>query len=140
MNSSIRPDVIRRALRLQTLQIGRSTVFTRNKTVSASLRQRPVENKNVIVTGAARGIGKSIALRLALDGYNVCVNDIAASSKACDEVVKEIQSLGRRACTAVADVSSRKEVAEMIRKSTDELGPLHVMCARPTSSPPPPSV
>lgn len=98
-----------------------------SKAVSATLLQKPVEGKNVIVTGSARGIGKSIALRLASDGYNVCINDVGANSKACDEVVKEIRSLGRKACSAVADVSKRAEVREMIQKSVKELGPLHTM-------------
>lgn len=93
-----------------------------------TLRRKPIDGtKNALVTGSARGIGKSIALRLALDGYNVCINDIGANAQACDEVVKEIQALGRKACTATADVSKRGEVRDMIQKSVEELGPLHTM-------------
>lgn len=98
-----------------------------SKAVSATLLRKPVDGKNVIVTGSARGIGKSIALRLASDGYNVCVNDIGANSKECEEVVEEIRSLGRKACAAIADVSNRGEVKDMIQKSVEELGPLHTM-------------
>lgn len=94
-----------------------------------SLLRRPIENRNVLVTGSARGIGKAIALRLASDGYNVCINDIDANSKACGEVVKEIQAMGRKACAAVADVSKRREVKNMIQTSVKELGPLHTMYA-----------
>lgn len=97
-----------------------------------ALLRKPIDGtKNALVTGSARGIGKSIALRLALDGYNVCINDIGANAKACDEVVKEIQALGRKACTATADVSKRSEVQEMIQKSVKELGPLHTMFVLP---------
>lgn len=92
------------------------------------LLRKPIEgSKNALVTGSARGIGKAIALRLALDGYNVCINDVGANAKACDEVVREIQALGRKACTATADVSKRGEVRDMIQKSVKELGPLHTM-------------
>lgn len=96
-------------------------------TVPASLLRRSVEGKNVIVTGASQGLGRFIALRLASDGYNVCINDIPAKEKACDEVVKEIKSIGRKACTAVADVTKRAEVKDMVQKSVKELGPLHTM-------------
>lgn len=98
-----------------------------SKATPATLLRKPVQDKNAIVTGSARGIGKSIALRLASDGYNVCINDIGANEKACDEVVKEIKSMGRKACYATADVSKRSEVRDMIQKSVKELGPLHTM-------------
>lgn len=68
-------------------------------------------------------------MRLASDGYNVCINDIDANSKACDEVVKEIEAMGRKACSAVADVSKRREAKDMIQRSVKELGPLHTMSA-----------
>jgi NAD(P)-dependent dehydrogenase (short-subunit alcohol dehydrogenase family) len=81
----------------------------------------------VIVTGSSRGIGKTIALRLAADGYNVCINDISANSKGCDEVVSQIRAMGRKACSAIADVSKRDEVVQMVQTSVKELGPLDVM-------------
>lgn len=93
-----------------------------------TLRRQPIDvPKSAVVTGSSRGIGKAIALRLAIDGYNVCINDIHANAKACDEVVREIQGMGRKACTATADVSKRAEVKNMIQKSVKELGPLHTM-------------
>lgn len=106
-----------------------------NKAAPTMLLRKPIDGRNVIVTGSARGIGKSIALRLASDGYNVCINDIEANAKACDEVVREIRSLGRKACTAIADVSKRAEVKDMVQKSVKELGPLHVMYDCSSSSP-----
>lgn len=73
--------------------------------------------------------GKAIALRLANDGYDICINDIAANKPGCDEVVKEIQGLGRKAYAHTADVSNLKEVQELVKASASELGPLNTMVA-----------
>ncbi|KAI5922425.1 hypothetical protein F4810DRAFT_263660 [Camillea tinctor] len=95
----------------------------------SSLARESSEGKNVIVTGSSRGIGKAIALRLASDGYNVCVNDIASEKAAADEVAKEIRGMGRKAHTAIADVTKRDEVKAMIQSTVRELGPLNTMIA-----------
>ncbi|KAI0601140.1 hypothetical protein F4775DRAFT_542843 [Biscogniauxia sp. FL1348] len=95
----------------------------------SSLARGSSEGKNVIVTGSSRGIGKAIALRLALDGYNVCINDIAANKAGCDEVASEIRGMGRKALTAIADVTKRDEVKDMIQTTVRELGPLNTMVA-----------
>ncbi|KAJ8119227.1 hypothetical protein ONZ43_g3782 [Nemania bipapillata] len=87
------------------------------------------EGRTVIVTGSGKGIGKAIALRLAADGYSVCVNDLSANKAKCDEVVEEIRSMGRKACTAIADVTKRDQVKSMVQMSVKELGPLDTMVA-----------
>ena len=61
-------------------------------------------DKKAIVTGAAQGIGKTIALQLALHGADVVVTDINREGLA--PVVAEIQALGRRAHAIAMDVSS----------------------------------
>jgi NAD(P)-dependent dehydrogenase (short-subunit alcohol dehydrogenase family) len=73
--------------------------------------------------------GKAIALRLANDGYDVCINDVAANRSGCDEVVKEIKGLGRNAFAFTADVSNLKEVQDLVKASASELGPLNTMVA-----------
>ena len=73
--------------------------------------------------------GKAIALRLADDGFDVCVNDIQANQTGIDEVTNEIKSKNRKAIGVVADVSKRSEVETLVQKSVDVLGPLHVMVA-----------
>jgi NAD(P)-dependent dehydrogenase (short-subunit alcohol dehydrogenase family) len=85
--------------------------------------------RTVIVTGSARGIGKSIALRLAQDGYDVCINDVSANQAGIDEVVKEIQATGRKSTGFVADISVLAEVEKLVQHSVKELGPLDTMIA-----------
>ena len=58
-----------------------------------------------IVTGASRGIGRSIARRLASDGLSVVVNN-AGSVKDAEETVSEIKSAGGHAVAVAGDVSS----------------------------------
>lgn len=82
-----------------------------------------------LVTGAARGIGKGIALRLAADGLDVAVNDIEANSDQLAAVADEIAALGRRSTTVVADVSDPAAVEAMVRGTAAELGQLDVMIA-----------
>jgi meso-butanediol dehydrogenase / (S,S)-butanediol dehydrogenase / diacetyl reductase len=80
-----------------------------------------------IVTGAGRGIGKAIALRLAKDGLDVVVNDI--NSKNVEQVAKEIQAMGRKALAVVADVSKKDEVYGMVDSVVKKFGKLDVMVA-----------
>ncbi|PSK40247.1 Diacetyl reductase [Elsinoe australis] len=100
-----------------------STVGTR------AFSSSPITQKTAIVTGSARGIGKAIAIRLAHDGYDVCINDIPANESGAKEVAKEVDSIGRKSCTAIADVSNLREVEEMIQKSVSSIGPLDVFVA-----------
>jgi NAD(P)-dependent dehydrogenase (short-subunit alcohol dehydrogenase family) len=73
--------------------------------------------------------GKAIALRLARDGYDICVNDIQANKSEAEKVASEIRNLGRNAISHTADVSHRKEVGKMVDASVKELGPLNTMVA-----------
>jgi meso-butanediol dehydrogenase/(S,S)-butanediol dehydrogenase/diacetyl reductase len=82
-----------------------------------------------LVTGAARGIGRGIALRLAADGLDVAVNDIGVNADQLEGVAEEIRGTGRRAAPVVADVSDPGEVEGMVRRVADELGSLDVMVA-----------
>lgn len=80
-----------------------------------------------VVTGAGRGIGRSIALRLARDGHAVAVNDVDKAS--AESVVEEITSAGGRAVAVPADVTDRAAVFDLVDRSVDQLGELAVMVA-----------
>ncbi|KAB5590489.1 3-oxoacyl-[acyl-carrier-protein] reductase FabG [Ceratobasidium theobromae] len=82
-----------------------------------------------IVTGAAQGIGRAIALRLAKDGLVIGINDIVEKIGEIGDLVAEIQSAGGRALSLPADVSTEVEVVDMVQKVVDEFGGLDVMVA-----------
>ncbi|KAL9087458.1 MAG: hypothetical protein Q9159_003595 [Coniocarpon cinnabarinum] len=86
--------------------------------------------RSVIVTGAAQGIGKAIAVQLAEDGYDVCVNDIDAKKQAVEEACHEISTKhGRKALPVTCDVSNLEAVQGLVQQSVDNLGPLNTMVA-----------
>ena len=63
-------------------------------------------NHIALITGAARGIGARIALRMAEDGFDIAVLDLDAAS--CGETVSAINTLGRRAIAVGADVADEE--------------------------------
>ncbi|KAJ7137839.1 NAD-P-binding protein [Mycena epipterygia] len=82
-----------------------------------------------LVTGAAQGIGRAIALRLAADGLDVAVNDIPAKLELLNGVVQEIEGLGRKAVAVASDVTNEEEVRAMVESTVSALGRLDVMIA-----------
>ncbi|MGV9103243.1 MAG: SDR family NAD(P)-dependent oxidoreductase [Promethearchaeia archaeon] len=83
-----------------------------------------LEDKVAIVTGAAQGIGRGIALKLAERGAKVVVSDIAEDVK---EVVKEIEKSGQQAISVMADVSDPKQVEKMIQSTMDKWGQIDIL-------------
>ncbi|KAH9932234.1 NAD-P-binding protein [Fomitopsis serialis] len=81
------------------------------------------------ITGAAQGIGREIALKLADDGFNVAVNDIPSNADNLNSVVKEIEAKGRKALPVLGDVSEDDTVKAMVEKTVEVLGRLDVMVA-----------
>lgn len=70
-------------------------------------------NKTVIITGAAKGIGREIAKKFAKSGYNVCIN-YNTSKKKAEELKDELDSLNLSSIIYQADVSNREQVDKMI--------------------------
>ncbi len=81
--------------------------------------------KVAIVTGAAQGIGRAVALTLAAEGASVAVADINAEGAA--DVAAEAKRRGGEAVSVQADVSSREEVQAMVDEVTRRLGPADIL-------------
>lgn len=92
-----------------------------------------------IITGAARGIGQSIAARLVTDGLSVIVNDIASKSSELEAVVKQLNEQAISASpgdannivahSVIGDVSKEEDVENMINQAVQVFGRLDVMVA-----------
>ena len=78
-----------------------------------------------IVTGAASGIGRAIAMRLSLEGAAIVAADL--NEKAVEKLIREIKSLGRRGLALVTDVSSEKDVARMVEETRGNFGPVDIL-------------
>ncbi|MFS0787064.1 3-oxoacyl-[acyl-carrier-protein] reductase [Shouchella sp. 1P09AA] len=82
--------------------------------------------QTAIVTGASRGIGKAIALELAKNGANIVVNFAGNEAKA-EEVVSEINALGREAMAIRANVAVEDEVKGMIKETVTRFGSVDIL-------------
>lgn len=79
-----------------------------------------------LVTGAGRGIGRAIAIALAREGLDLCVNYRGGSDEAFD-VAEAVRAVGRRVLTVQTDVSDPEAVDAMVQKVTSDLGPIDVL-------------
>jgi NAD(P)-dependent dehydrogenase (short-subunit alcohol dehydrogenase family) len=88
--------------------------------------QSSLAGRVALVTGAAKRIGRSVALRLASEGADVVVN-YRASQKEADEVVAQIVAMGRRAVAVQADVSKKADVIALFAAVEKEFGRLDIL-------------
>ncbi|MDQ2904986.1 MAG: SDR family oxidoreductase [Chloroflexota bacterium] len=84
-----------------------------------------LSGRRAVVTGAGRGIGRSIALALAQAGADVAVT--ARTGAELEQLVGEIQALGRRALATPCDVTSAEQVEAMVRTLLAGLGGLDIL-------------
>jgi L-rhamnose 1-dehydrogenase len=84
-----------------------------------------LDNKAAIVTGAARGIGRAVALRLAQEGANVTVADILEDEGL--RTAREVERTGRRAIYVHTDVTNPVQVERMVQAALDAFGTIDVL-------------
>ena len=87
---------------------------------------RKLEGKVAVVTGASRGIGRAIALKLADEGAKVIVNYSGSQAKA-EEVVTAIQEAGGEALAMQASVAKSEEVAVLMEAAVKTFGSLDIL-------------
>lgn len=84
-----------------------------------------LEGKVALVTGAAKGIGRAIALRLARDGADIAIVDV--NEEKLPEVAKEIEVIGTRSTIFKADISDKDQVYAAIDHAEKMLGGFDIM-------------
>lgn len=113
------------------------------------MSQESLEGKVALVTGAAgkRGMGHAVALRLASRGADVAVLDAVPAPRSLfvgdedwrglDEVVEEIEALGRKGVALVADISGKEQVASAVGAVSERLGGIDILvhCAATRGTP-----
>ncbi len=85
------------------------------------------KDKTVLITGAATGIGRSLAVALAREGANLALLDIEADTG--KETAELVRREGRQAEFYVADVTRREHLGEVIATAWQEQGPIDLCCA-----------
>ena len=88
--------------------------------------EKNLVGKVALVTGASRGIGRAVALRLAADGAKVAINFAGNIAKA-EEVKSEIEKLGGEAILVQGDVANFETVGEIVKKVTETFGTVDIL-------------
>lgn len=84
------------------------------------------KNKVVLITGAAKGIGKSTAMEFAKEGANVVINYLHSGIEA-NKLVSDIKKFGSDAIAIKADVSKFDEVSSMMDTATKRFGKIDIL-------------
>ena len=84
-----------------------------------------LKNKNALITGAGKGIGKAVAIALAKEGVNVIL--MARTQSDLDEVAKEVNALGVKSMTVIADVADITSVNTAVEKALAEFKTIDIL-------------
>ena len=83
--------------------------------------------KVAMVTGAAQGIGRSVAIALASRGAIVVVTDLPGEATLLEAVAKEIARSGRRAQAFTADIANKAQVEDLVSSALQQLGRIDIL-------------
>lgn len=84
-----------------------------------------LKNKNALITGAGKGIGKAIALALAKEGVNIIL--VARTQEEIDSVAAKVRSLRVKALAITADVADINSVNAAVAKALNEFGTIDIL-------------
>ena len=90
------------------------------------MARRPLEGKVALITGAGRGIGRAVALRLARDGAQIIAH-YAHSKAGAEETVAQITAMGGKAVAYQADIARRTEVQRMFQQIDADPGVIDIV-------------
>jgi NAD(P)-dependent dehydrogenase (short-subunit alcohol dehydrogenase family) len=96
-------------------------------TGESAARRRRLEGKTALVTGAASGIGRATALKMAEEGANICLVDL--KEQRADEVQEQIESMGGKAVVTDTDLSDAARVEAAVKQAVDAFGRLDIVFA-----------
>ena len=82
-----------------------------------------LEGKTALITGAARGIGKAIALRFAAEGANIAFTDLAVN----EETQTEIVALGVKCKSYASNAADFAETEELVKQVKEDFGTIDVL-------------
>ena len=85
-----------------------------------------LDGKVALVTGASRGIGRAVALKLAAEGAKVAINYAGSQGKA-EEVKAEIEKLGSEAILVQANVADKDAVEDMVNQTVEAFGTIDIL-------------
>src|SRR4030043_2294310 len=95
-----------------------------NKMYTPNLSLR---DKVALVTGGRRGVGKAVALTVAMAGANIALCDNIVDTGELETTAIEIEKLGRRSLVVQTDISQKTEVDSMMQKVVRELGAIDIL-------------
>lgn len=84
-----------------------------------------LQSKVALITGSGRGLGRAIAIKLAMEGANIVINDV--NSKDAEETAAKIEALGREVLISNASVSDRGQVEKLFEEIKDKFGRLDIL-------------
>jgi NAD(P)-dependent dehydrogenase (short-subunit alcohol dehydrogenase family) len=86
-----------------------------------------LNNQIALITGARRGIGKTIALTFAAAGADVAICDVVTDDGLLEGTAEEIRKLGRRTLTLQADTSKKADIDRMVKQIVEKFGAINIL-------------
>jgi pteridine reductase len=93
---------------------------------SVTASREPLHGKVALITGAAKRIGRAVAVRLAGEGADVIIHYNRSQSEA-DDAVREIEKLGRKSIALQADLSNVGEIKRLFQQTAERFGRLDIL-------------